>query len=70
MKQLTICSKWRKDTNLQRDTPYTTIVHRDLWTNNIMFTTGNVFYFQRRTGTPLGVTNNCTKAFFDTENKF
>lgn len=38
--QLKVCNDWRKDTSLQADTPYTTIAHRDLWNNNIMFTRG------------------------------
>lgn len=38
--QLIECSEWRKNTNQQADTPYTTIVHHDLWMNNILFTCG------------------------------
>ncbi|XP_055309442.1 uncharacterized protein LOC129573174 [Sitodiplosis mosellana] len=34
--QLKICDKFGRDTTRTADTPYTTIVHRDLWTNNIM----------------------------------
>lgn len=40
--QLVRCSEWRKNTNIQADTPYTTIIHRDLWTNNILFTCGKL----------------------------
>lgn len=39
-KQLNICDKFNRDTARTLDTPYTTIVHRDLWTNNIMIKRG------------------------------
>lgn len=49
--QLVACSEWRKNTSIQADTPYTTIIHRDLWINNILFTCGeadanrNIMFF-------------------------
>lgn len=52
--QLVACSEWRKNTSIQADTPYTTIIHRDLWINNILFTCGeadanqNIMFFMFR----------------------
>lgn len=39
-KQLKICDLIDRDTVPVPDTPYTTVVHRDLWTNNIMIKMG------------------------------
>lgn len=38
--QLKVCSDWRNQNILAIDSPYTSIAHCDLWTNNIMFTCG------------------------------
>ncbi|XP_055323920.1 uncharacterized protein LOC129578808 isoform X2 [Sitodiplosis mosellana] len=38
LNQLKQCSDWRHQNLPAQDTPYTGISHRDLWTNNIMFT--------------------------------
>lgn len=38
--QFRICDKFSRRTERAADTPYTTIVHRDLWTNNIMIKRG------------------------------
>lgn len=35
-----ICEKIRKIPTHPDDTPYTTVVHRDLWSNNIMVSKG------------------------------
>lgn len=40
--QMSICSQINRDIYAhQTDTPYTTIVHRDLWINNIMISRGD-----------------------------
>lgn len=36
------CDKFNKSTEHIADSPYTTIVHRDLWTNNIMILKGKL----------------------------
>lgn len=41
-KQLKICDEFGRDTSYTEDTPYTTVVHRDLWTNNIMIKRGKL----------------------------
>lgn len=38
--QFHICNRFAITTDRVVDTPYTTIVHRDLWTNNIMIKRG------------------------------
>lgn len=38
--QLLECDTFSRDTNRVDDSPYTTIVHRDLWINNIMVLKG------------------------------
>lgn len=40
--QLNECDKFNKNTEPIADSPYTTIVHRDLWTNNIMILKGKI----------------------------
>lgn len=39
--QLRIGMDFSRDINRTVDTPYTTVVHRDLWLNNIMIKKGN-----------------------------
>lgn len=39
-KQLNIGLDFARDTTRACDTPYTTVVHRDLWINNIMIKRG------------------------------
>lgn len=40
IEQLKYCDAYGRRTDMAADTPYTTIVHRDLWTNNIMLLKG------------------------------
>lgn len=40
--QLRICDDCGKEQNHVADTPYTTLVHGDLWTNNIMIKKGHL----------------------------
>lgn len=37
--------KFDRDTIVEEDTPYTTIVHHDLWINNIMLLKGGLFNY-------------------------
>lgn len=39
--QLMKCDNFQRDTTQVEDSPYTTIVHRDLWINNIMLLKGS-----------------------------
>lgn len=38
--QLGICDELSRNTKRSEDSPYTTVVHRDLWVNNIMVLRG------------------------------
>lgn len=40
MAQVMECDKFDRDTTVAAHTPYTTVVHRDLWINNIMILKG------------------------------
>lgn len=42
-KQLKTCYKFTRDTVRAKDTAFTTVVHRDLWINNVMIKKGNKF---------------------------
>lgn len=37
---LKVCSDKRHEAELEPDSPYTAVAHCDVWTNNIMFSTG------------------------------
>lgn len=50
-RQLKICFDFARDTNRAADTPYTTVVHRDLWINNVMIKRGNSTRSIQRTHT-------------------
>lgn len=47
-KQLRVCDERGKNPNLVEDTPYTTLVHGDLWTNNVMIKRGKCFLFEKK----------------------
>lgn len=47
-RQLKIGNEFSRDTSQTSDTPYTTIVHRDLWINNIMIKKGTFFLVSPR----------------------
>lgn len=42
--QLRKCDDLHRDTSRVEDSPYTTVVHRDLWINNIMVLKGSRFH--------------------------
>lgn len=46
--QLIKCDDLQRDTARVEDSPYTTIVHRDLWINNIMVLKGSKLYLLSR----------------------